>query len=74
MHVPKEGGAEEWNVQLVLCCENFCTGIASEVLKKEEGKKIYRNRAVAGIGRACGPGASPTPDLREPARDAPTYT
>jgi hypothetical protein len=29
---------------------------------------IYRTRAVAGIGSACGPGASPTPDLRGSAR------
>jgi hypothetical protein len=32
---------------------------------------IYRIRAAAGIGSACGPGASPTPDLRGSARDAP---
>jgi hypothetical protein len=31
-------------------------------------------RAAAGIGGACGLGASPTPDPREPARDVPTYT
>jgi hypothetical protein len=31
----------------------------------------YRTRAAAGIGSACGPGAGPTPDLRESARDAP---
>jgi hypothetical protein len=30
-----------------------------------------RIRAVAGIGSACGPGASPTPDLRESARAVP---
>jgi hypothetical protein len=35
---------------------------------------IRRIRAVAGIGSACGLGASPAPDLREPARAAPTYT
>jgi hypothetical protein len=33
--------------------------------------KMYRIRAVAGIGSACGVGANPTPDLREPARAAP---
>jgi hypothetical protein len=32
---------------------------------------IYRTRAAAGIGSACGPGASPTPDLRESTRDVP---
>jgi hypothetical protein len=32
---------------------------------------IYRARAAAGIGSACGPGASPTPDPRGSARDAP---
>jgi hypothetical protein len=37
-----------------------------------EGVYIYRTRAAAGIGRACGPGASPaTPDLRESARAVP---
>jgi hypothetical protein len=35
---------------------------------------IYRTRAAAGIGSACGLGASPTPDLRESARAAPTHT
>jgi hypothetical protein len=35
---------------------------------------MYRTRAVAGIGSACGLGASPTPDLRESARAVPTYT
>jgi hypothetical protein len=31
------------------------------------GLDIYRIRAVAGIGRACGVGASPTPDhIRKP--------
>jgi hypothetical protein len=38
------------------------------------GKASCRIRAATGIGSACGRGASPTPDLREPARDAPTYT
>jgi hypothetical protein len=35
---------------------------------------IYRTRAAAVIGSACGLGASPTPDLRESARAVPTYT
>jgi hypothetical protein len=35
---------------------------------------IYRTRAAAGIGSACGLGAGPTPDPREPARAVPTYT
>jgi hypothetical protein len=30
---------------------------------------MYRTRAAAGAGSACGPGTSPTPDLRESARD-----
>jgi hypothetical protein len=32
---------------------------------------IYRTRAAAGMGSACGPGASPTPNRRESARAAP---
>jgi hypothetical protein len=32
---------------------------------------FFRTRAAAGIGGAYGPGASPTPGLRESARDAP---
>jgi hypothetical protein len=32
---------------------------------------VYIIRAVAGIASACGPGASPTPNLRESARDVP---
>jgi hypothetical protein len=35
---------------------------------------IYIPSPAAGIGRACGPGASPTPGLRVAARDVPTYT
>jgi hypothetical protein len=34
-------------------------------------RHIYRTRAAAGTGRACGLGASPTPDLRESARAVP---
>jgi hypothetical protein len=35
---------------------------------------LYRTKAVAGIGSACGPGASTAPPPRESARDARTYT
>jgi hypothetical protein len=35
---------------------------------------ITRAVAVAGIGSACGLGASPAPDIRESARAAPTHT
>jgi hypothetical protein len=32
---------------------------------------VLWRQGAAGAGRACGPGASPTPDLREPARAVP---
>jgi hypothetical protein len=42
-----------------------------ETQQYTNGYNIYRIRAVAGIGSACGLGASPTPDLRESARAVP---
>jgi hypothetical protein len=46
---------------------------SSRFFLRTQGQRlnIYRTRAVAGIGSACGPGASPTPDLRESARAVP---
>jgi hypothetical protein len=48
-----------------------CIFSKRESLSCASSFESYRIRAAAGTGSACGPGASPAPDLRESARAAP---